>query len=157
MKWPSRGGSRRREGFTLIELMITCAVLATVSAMGIVKYAKVIEAAEEVSVEKELEDIQNAIDLYFVSNGELPESLADLGMEGMLDPWGNPYQYTNFETVDGNGKKRKDKCLVPINSTYDLYSMGPDGKTASALTAKISQDDIIRANDGGYIGIASEY
>jgi len=157
MKWPSRGGSRRREGFTLIELMITCAVLATVSAMGIVKYAKVIEAAEEVSVEKELEDIQNAIDLYFVSNGELPESLAGLGMEGMLDPWGNPYQYTNFETVEGNGKKRKDKFLVPINSTYDLYSMGPDGKTASALTAKISQDDIIRANDGGYIGIASEY
>ena len=47
--------------------------------------------------------------------------------------------------------------MVPINTDFDLYSKGPDGKSATALTAKISQDDIIRANDGQYIGRASEY
>jgi general secretion pathway protein G len=35
--------------------------------------------------------------------------------------------------------------------------MGPDGETAIPLTAKKSQDDIIRANDGNYIGLASRY
>ena len=52
---------------------------------------------------------------------------------------------------------RKDKYLVPINSDFDLYSMGKDGQSAAALTAKISKDDIVRANDGQYIGLAEAY
>ncbi len=52
---------------------------------------------------------------------------------------------------------RKDKFLVPINTDFDLYSMGEDGKSVPPLTAKASRDDIIRANDGGYIGPASGY
>jgi len=59
--------------------------------------------------------------------------------------------------VQGLGQKRKDKNLVPINSDYDLYSMGPDGKTTSALTAAISQDDIVRGRDGIFIGLAADY
>jgi hypothetical protein len=55
------------------------------------------------------------------------------------------------------GKPRKDHQLHPINCDYDLYSMGKDGKTAAPLTAKISQDDIIRANNGGYVGLVSNY
>ena len=52
---------------------------------------------------------------------------------------------------------RKDRFLHPLNSTYDLYSVGKDGKTVAALTAKASKDDIIRANDGGFIGLAVKY
>ena len=52
---------------------------------------------------------------------------------------------------------RKDRFLVPINSTYDLYSVGKDGKTVAALTAKASKDDIVRANDGAFIGLAVKY
>jgi general secretion pathway protein G len=55
------------------------------------------------------------------------------------------------------GKPRKDHQLHPINCDYDLYSMGKDGKTTAPLTAKISQDDIIRANNGGYVGLVSNY
>jgi general secretion pathway protein G len=44
-----------------------------------------------------------------------------------------------------------------LNSTYDLYSKRKDGQSSSPLTAKASRDDIIRANDGGYIGLASAY
>lgn len=74
-----------------------------------------------------------------------------------LDEWGNPYQYTNIEKAKGIGALRKDKNLVPINTDYDLYSMGPDGQSASALTAAISQDDIVRGRDGAFFGIATEY
>jgi general secretion pathway protein G len=52
---------------------------------------------------------------------------------------------------------RKDRFLVPINTDYDLYSMGKDGRSSPPLTAKASRDDIIRANDGAYIGLASNY
>jgi general secretion pathway protein G len=46
---------------------------------------------------------------------------------------------------------------VPLNSDYDLYSSGPDGESRSPLTAAPSRDDIVRANNGGYIGLAGEY
>ena len=46
---------------------------------------------------------------------------------------------------------------MPLNSTYDLYSMGKDGQSQSPLTAKASLDDVIRANDGGFIGLAAHY
>ncbi|HNS56268.1 MAG TPA: hypothetical protein PKO34_04360, partial [Smithellaceae bacterium] len=55
------------------------------------------------------------------------------------------------------GSARKDRFLVPVNSDFDLYSMGPDGVSTLALTAKNSRDDIIRANDGAYIGTAAGY
>ena len=45
--------------------------------------------------------------------------------------------------------------MVPINEFFDLYSMGADGKSVSPLTAQASHDDIIRAYDGQYVGIAS--
>jgi general secretion pathway protein G len=59
--------------------------------------------------------------------------------------------------VKAKGQERKDKNLVPINSDFDLYSMGVDGKTTAPLTAKDSQDDVVRANNGGYYGLASNY
>ena len=72
---------------------------------------------------------------------------------------GHPCQYLNMHSGDPDiaGKRRKDKNLVPINSDYDLYSKGPDGASVPALTAAKSRDDIVRANDGAYVGIASGY
>lgn len=55
------------------------------------------------------------------------------------------------------GSARKDGNLVPINTYYDLCSVGKDGKTKLPLRAKDSHDDIIYANDGDYIGLASEF
>ena len=52
---------------------------------------------------------------------------------------------------------RKDRNLVPINTDYDLYSKGPDGASSPPLTARAGQDDIVRANDGAYIGVAADY
>ncbi|MBY0401297.1 prepilin-type N-terminal cleavage/methylation domain-containing protein [Myxococcota bacterium] len=55
------------------------------------------------------------------------------------------------------GEVRKDRFQVPINSDFDLYSMGPDGETRAPLSPPVSRDDIIRANDGAYYGVAAEF
>ena len=55
------------------------------------------------------------------------------------------------------GRPRKDRFLHPINSDYDLYSMGKDGESVEPLTAQKSHDDVIRANDGGFVGLAVEF
>ena len=50
-----------------------------------------------------------------------------------------------------------DKNLRPVNSTFDLYSIGEDGKTNANFSAKAAHDDIVRAGDGGYWGLAEDY
>jgi general secretion pathway protein G len=52
---------------------------------------------------------------------------------------------------------RKDQFLFPLNSDYDLFSLGINGITKVALGHPESMDDVIRANDGGYFGLASQY
>ena len=64
---------------------------------------------------------------------------------------------TAYAAAGGSVKPRKDRFLVPINSDYDLYSMGPDGKTNEPLTNPVSKDDIIRASDGAYVGVAENF
>jgi general secretion pathway protein G len=46
---------------------------------------------------------------------------------------------------------------VPINSDFDLYSVGKDGQSQDPLTAPVSRDDIVRANNGRFVGLASTY
>jgi general secretion pathway protein G len=87
-----------------------------------------------------------------------PDSLSAVGQGGKLDPWGRPYEYLRLEGVKGvAGKARKNKSLVPLNSDFDLYSKGKDGESVGPLTSPVSRDDVLRANDGGFIGLASEY
>ena len=52
---------------------------------------------------------------------------------------------------------RKDRFLVPINTDFDLYSMGKDGESVPALTAAKSRDDVVRAANGAFIGLASKF
>ncbi len=53
--------------------------------------------------------------------------------------------------------RRRDRYLYPLNTDYDLFSLGPNGRTAVALGDSVANDDVIRANDGGYFGSASKY
>jgi len=57
----------------------------------------------------------------------------------------------------GVGGARKDRFLVPINSDFDIYSMGRDGQTVPPLAAPKSHDDILRASDGGFYGLAANF
>jgi len=49
------------------------------------------------------------------------------------------------------------RFLVPLNSDYDLYSVGKDGASSPPIMAKPSQDDVIRASNGSYVGLAANF
>lgn len=131
------------------------AIILTVAAIAVPNLVAAIEDARIARAASEIHMLQDEITLYMVNNDQFPKSLADVGYGNLLDPWGNPYQYLNHANVKGKGKFRKDRFLVPLNSDYDLYSMGKDGKSVPPITAKDSQDDIIRASNGSYVGLAS--
>jgi general secretion pathway protein G len=152
------GESQCCRGFTLIELVVLVGILGLVTAVGIPVYGNQLNNSRNAKAAADIAVIQFDLRLYDSGHdGALPNTLDALGRGTIRDPWGNPYQYLNFATVHGVGQLRKDRFLVPINSTYDLYSMGKDGRSALPLTAQHSRDDIIRANDGGFIGLASDY
>lgn len=66
----------------------------------------------------------------------------------------NPSDSVNHGVL---GQMRRDHFLVPVNTDFDLYSLGKDGRSQSPFTAADSQDDIVRANNGLYVGLVSEY
>lgn len=85
-----------------------------------------------------------------------PADLASAGLGAPRDPWGRPYVYYNVE-ANGRGGARKDHALNPINTDFDLYSHGPDGVSKKQVTQKDSVDDVIRANNGNFVGVASDF
>ncbi|MGB0127248.1 MAG: prepilin-type N-terminal cleavage/methylation domain-containing protein [Rhodocyclaceae bacterium] len=150
-------GARRLAGITLVEMMLAVAIIAILAAIAMPMFQGYLERTNIAQAQADIKLIQTRIADYELDNNALPDSLVDIGCQNMADPWGNPYQYLNLGDVKGKGKARKDHALVPINSDYDLYSMGRDGKSVSPLTAKASRDDIVRGRNGQFIGLASDF
>jgi general secretion pathway protein G len=144
-------------GFTLVELLVAMAIVLTLAALAVPNFLTLMEQAKVAKAVADIHAIGDDIEGYALSNGAYPNTLTDIGYGNFNDPWGNPYQHLNFANVNGKGKMRKDRFLVPINTFFDLYSMGPDGKSVPPLTAQASQDDVIWANDGAYVGPAAQY
>lgn len=150
---------KRFGGFTLVELMCAIAIIGILASIVTPLFSTYRDTARRFETKVEMRLLEEEIMGYYIYCKAYPNSLNDIGFGHLLDTWGNPYQYLRIDggNIKGKGKVRKDRFLVPINSDYDLYSMGPDGKSVSPLTAKASRDDIIRANNGAYFGPACFY
>jgi general secretion pathway protein G len=135
--------------------MIVVIIIGILATLGTSGYLSMVDRARNVRALGDIRAISFAIDDYMMTNRVYPPDLNAIGEDDRLDPWGNPYVYG--PVVGNGGGTRKDKNLVPINTDYDLYSKGADGKSAPALTAAISKDDIVRAANGGFIGLAENY
>jgi general secretion pathway protein G len=149
--------SRKSAGFTLIELLIVIAVGLTIAAFAVPAMQSAIYSAQTARAVGDIRTIGNALLTYQVVNAAPANTLYDVGYDEQQDPWGNPYQYVNPAVVPAPIQTRTDSFSVPINTVFDLYSMGKDKQSAPSLTAPVSQDDVIWAGDGVYLGLASNY
>lgn len=132
------------------------ALIGLLAALAVPKYSAIIERAR---VAKAIGDVK-ALQTDLLSQDSLPPTLAAINRHTLLDPWGRSYIYYKFPPKKGKAPPagaRMDKFLVPVNSDFDLYSLGKDGATALAFTAKPGLDDVVRANDGGFIGLAKNF
>ncbi len=231
-------GSR---GFSLVELLIVVCIISVLLGLAVPAYTSALETARVARATGDIHAIQQDVMTHFVRLGCLPGTLADIGRDTLLDPWGHAYVYgvigrtsggaadfrsdprdridvaewgrprvvraayygpsaSGFLFTSGDhgggrgdggndggngdggnggggnggggavggcaacnstclraGDVRKDRRLVPLNRDFDLYSQGKDGRSQGPLTAQVSLDDVIRANNGGFIGLGRNY
>src|SRR5262245_38147333 len=152
-----RATRRKCAAFTLVELLTSIAILAVLTSIAIPAYSGYRERTQMAQARADMVLIDQQIGKFEVSNdGRMPDSLGDIG-GAPLDPWGNPYQYLNLRDPANLNAARMDHNLHPINTDYDLYSMGPDGQSVKPLTGAPSRDDIIRGRNGRFIGKAVDF
>lgn len=143
-------------GMTLIELLLAIAVAAILSTMAIASYAGYMERARVAQAKADILAMSVRIEQFYTEWMRYPDALTDVGSMSN-DPWERPYVYVDLTTATGNGMARRDRSLNPLNSDFDLYSIGKDGLTKKPITQRDSLDDVLRANDGRFIDLASKF
>lgn len=151
-------------GFSLLELMIVISAISLMAAFALPTYNGYVDSARVSTAVADIGRISIEVERFVTNNdGAYPATLAEIGLADMRDPWDNPYQYLRIAGAVGKDGKvgdaqvRKDKNLKPLNTDFDLYSLGADGDSKIPLTAKASRDDILRANNGNFLGLAEDY
>ncbi len=147
---------RRMRGFTLMELMLTVGLVGVLASIAVAAYQGYRERVRENQAAREIAAMAADIQRVALDTRAFPQTLADIGQAGRLDPWGRPYVYYNVE-ANGKGGARKDHKLNPLNTDFDLYSLGKDGKSKPQITQKDSVDDMIRASNGRFVGKACDF
>jgi general secretion pathway protein G len=128
--------TQKRNGFTLLEIMLVVMIIAVLAASAIHFMGGDVEMAKDVRVKTDLENISTQLKIYQTMNGFLPST--EQGLSALVtrpdtdpkptqwhqlltqvpvDPWYNPYVYEN------PGKHNPD--------SFDLYSAGPHGKVGA--------------------------
>lgn len=157
-------------GFTLMNLLATLIILSILLVFGVPLLADsgidckdpnkrlgYFTRAKVANSIGRLGEVNLKMQMFELSHDRYPTSMAELDLSDPNDPWGNPYVFLNHADVEGNGPKRKNRNMVPVNSYFDVYSVGPDGQTATPFTSIPGGDDIVIANNGEYIGVACFY
>lgn len=136
--------------------MLAVALVGVLLAIALPSYTQWRNRALSRQAAQEIAAMGTAIQQSFLDARAYPADLAAAGYGGRLDPWGRAYVYYNV-AANGRGGARKDRQLNPINSDFDLYSRGPDGQTHVQVSNRLSDDDILRASDGRYVGLGADY
>jgi len=126
--------STSAKGFTLMEMLLVLGIIALLVGMGTYMMVNVLGDAEEGKVKGDIQSLHASLIRYKTkgglypttgqglkalvtkpSDGPQPRSYKTLLREqALFDPWGGLYQY-----------RRPGKYNA---ETYDVFSMGPDGK-----------------------------
>jgi general secretion pathway protein G len=113
MPAPASTGTRRvdsQAGFTLMEIMIVMALIATLAGVGLSMYGNSVTRAKEATLKEDLFRMRDAIDQYYADKNKYPATLEALVSDKYLravpvDPFtlsADTWQTTMSELEAGN-------------------------------------------------------
>ena len=68
----------RARGFTLLELLVVMAIIATLLTIAVPRYFRSLERSREVVLQQDLVTLRESIDKFYGDTGKYPETLAML-------------------------------------------------------------------------------
>ena len=111
-----------KKGFTMIEILISIAIIAVLTAIGIVSYVSINKNARDAKRRGDIEQIRSALELYRSDNGYYPAPA------NAIDP--------GWADVDDLGADLVDTYLpsIPSDPKGDVSQYMYQAKDASATT-----------------------
>lgn len=111
--------ARRRNGFTLIEVLVVVVILGILAAIIVPNLMDKPGQARTTKAKADIRAIESALNMYRLDNHDYPST--DEGLEALvdeylprmpMDPWSRPYQYLN----------------PGVQARIDIYTLGRDGQ-----------------------------
>jgi prepilin-type N-terminal cleavage/methylation domain-containing protein len=140
-------------GFTLVELIVVCAILGVLALMALPALTDVRTKVRVSRCADEIRTIEKDIIAFAAENGHYPANLTEIKRNTLMDPWGHQFIYTpGGGYVDPSGGRN-------LNEDFDLYSKGVDNDTDTNLgnDPGPSMDDIVRGGEGAEVALGKDY
>ena len=109
--------SLKLSGFTLIELMITVAILAIIAAVAIPAYTQYVDRGKRAEARTALLDIAARQERYYSNNRQYADQLSKLGMSGTKSE--NGYYTLSVTLPPGSNNQDFDATATPAGWTDD--------------------------------------
>jgi general secretion pathway protein G len=121
----------RKRGFTLIELMVVMAIIATLLTVALPRYFGKVERAKETTLRQSLLVMRDAIDQFYADKGSYPERLEDLAAQRYL-------REVPIDPITGSRDtwqivRPPSDAASAAGNVYDIRSGAP-GKTSDGIT-----------------------
>ncbi len=106
--------SRRRNGFSLLEMLIVVSIILILATVAVPKFASAGKSAKIAKIQADLHTISNAAALYEIDNGTYPSSVSDLVSKGS-----NGKSYLQGEPTLPDGSKYSIDSEGVVSGTFD--------------------------------------
>jgi len=142
-----RTGRRGERGFSLVELLVVITIIGILATTVTVKVIGALSTAKISKAKTEIKQIKDAVGIYYITTGKMPDSLEDLRQphkgfdEGFIDvgkdPWGNDYEFerqgrkvkiTSYGADGGPGGEAEE---ADIDSDHLADDAGPGSGSGS--------------------------
>jgi len=129
-----RTNSRRRRGFTLVELLLVLTILAILAGVVIPGFAGRPEEARRTAAKAQIANFVTALSMFEMDNGNFPKGAE--GLQALIsrpreanNTWKGPYLQLNKLPLDP--WKQPYVYVIPGRhnpTSYDLYTNGKDAQ-----------------------------
>ena len=126
--------NRRRNAFTLIELLLVMVILVVLAGVVVTRFGNRTEQARDAAAKTDIQAIDTAIEAFQVDCQRYPTNEEGLGAlitapAGVQEKWKGPYLKRNALPVDPWNNAYVYRYPGAHNTSgYDLLSMGADGR-----------------------------